>query len=118
MYSDILGATYSQVSHRFQQFVSTDVFKRVITLRNTDNIDSYSNDSDIVIYYSVIKDASPLLVVERLEKYECKFSAVKRFVKKLNKELIGYIANYQISKNKQYIDIILVKDNLYENLTK
>jgi len=118
MYDVIMDTTYSKAREKYEQFVDTDSAKRIIAIKNSASISSLSDTSDIIIYYSVIEDSTPLLAVERMDKSEVKMWRVRRVVKKVNRENQHYKAAWSISDDKKYVDIIVVKRSIYESLYK
>lgn len=117
MYSDILYLSYTQVRKKFPEFESISSIRKVITFKNSNELDTYANDSDIIAYYDVVEDSTPLLLVERQLKSKVKTSKIKRAVKEFNKNNAAvYIASFNMSNNKKYVDITVVKRNIYESL--
>lgn len=116
MYSDLVNTPYSQARVKFPQYVGADSAKRIISLKNTPDIDSYSSESDLVLFYSVIEDSTPLLIVERLQRKLIRLHKLKKYIKKLQRELEDYNATVQISADRKFIDIVLLKKNVYERL--
>ena len=116
MYKDILCLSYTQVMKKFPEFESINSVRKVVTFKNTYELDTYANDSDIIAYYDVIGDSTPLLLIERQLKSKVRISKIKLIIKRFNKENKEYIASFHISNNKKYIDITIVKRNIYESL--
>ncbi|MCI9050337.1 MAG: hypothetical protein HFI05_00195 [Lachnospiraceae bacterium] len=116
MYKDILCLSYTQVRKKFPEFESINSVRKVVTFKNTYELDTYANDSDIIAYYDVIGDSTPLLLIERQLKSKVRISKIKLIIKRFNKENKEYIASFHISNNKKYIDITIVKRNIYESL--
>lgn len=114
-YQEILKLTYSEVRARFPHIEGSSHTRKVITMKNTPELPTFVDGSDIVVYYDVINE-SPLLLVERIPKDKVKRWGLKRKVKKISIQLEGYVATVTTSKDKMFYDINVIKTNIYENL--
>lgn len=116
MYSGLLNVLYSEARDVFKAYIGNDSAKRIITLKNIDSLDTLSNNSDILLYYNVLQNSTPLLLVERMSRKEARKVHAKREVRKMKHSLHNYVANYKVSDDKKFVDIIVMKGNVYENL--
>lgn len=118
MYKNILSSSYTQIRQKYQKFESINSVRKIITFKNDETLDSYSRLSDVVVYYDVISDSTPLLLVERLQRCDVRMFHLKMVVRKLNKELIGYVASVEQSDDNTFVDIVVVKSNIYNSLSE
>lgn len=120
MYSKILNVKYSEIRERFVKFDAVDIGKRIITLSNLEYLDTVSNDSDIVVYYNVMGDTTPIMLVERLDASTVQERKVKVLVGQFNSENGEYVATLRkVKKDKgmgSYLDVTVVRRRVYENL--
>lgn len=120
MYSKILNVKYSEIRERFVKFDAVDIGKRIITLSNLEYLDTVSNDSDIVVYYNVMGDTTPIMLVERLDASTVQERKVKALVGQFNSENGEYVAALRkVKKDKgmgSYLDVTVVRRRVYENL--
>lgn len=116
MYSTILETPYSKAREKFTRFDGVDSVRHILTVKSAYvSRDAISEDSDIIIYYSMVNDTTPLVVIERMRKEEAKRLMIKKVVKSLKKEIKGYMVNISTEHN-DYVDVVLVKNNIYECL--
>lgn len=116
MYEQILGVRWSEVrTEKYFGYVAIDPVKRIITIRNNCTVDSFSDSSDIVVYYNMLEDSYPILVVERVAKKSCSKRKFKAAMKKLRQEMSEY--RLLQSEYDEYYDIVLIKDSLFISLT-
>lgn len=118
MYKNILDSSYTQVRSKFSQFESINSIRKVITFKNDNSLDTFSKLSDIIVYYDVISDSTPLLLVERIKRTDVNIFLMKIAVKKLNKLLDGYVASIKKSSDKIFVDIVVVKSNIYNSIVE
>lgn len=118
MYNEILKLTYTEAIRAFPQFESVNSMRKVITFKNDSSLDTYSSKSDIIVYYDIVSDSTPLLLIERLQKKGVNSFTLNKAMSKLNKSLHGYVAVTQVSDDKQFVDIVVVKDNIYKSITE
>ena len=63
MFDSILNASYEEARQRFSKFLFVDTLQRRISVKGDGISDSLSKDSDIIIYYSLVGDNKPLLIL-------------------------------------------------------
>lgn len=123
MYNEVLSYTYLEAREVYPQFTSMSKERKIVSMKNEGLIDSFTNDSDIIVYYDMIEDSPPLLLIERLclkESGICKgfFNRGKLQwkVRKFHKEITDYYISLEKSKLGNYLDIIVVKKNIIDNI--
>ena len=118
MYSKILKLTYTEAVKAFPQFESVNSIRKVITFKNDSSLSTYSSKSDVIVYYDIVSDSAPLLLIERLKRSDVKLFSLNKAVKKLNKLLSDHVAVTRVSDDKMYVDIVVVKNNIYKSVTE
>ena len=121
MYSNILNVKFSEIREKFRKFDSVDVGKRIITLTNLEELDTVSDDSDIIVYYNVMGDTTPVMLVERIMVSSIKEKQIGEYVETFNRENGEYVASIKKTKlgskpTESYLDILVVRKRVYENL--
>ena len=109
MYKEILKLYYADAHKKFTDSKSHSSIANVITLNNKEDIDSFSNDSQIIIYYDVIS-GEPLTLIERIDADSVNMLEAKGKVEVFNRESVNYVA--EISESAEFVDIIVVHKNL------
>jgi hypothetical protein len=91
----------------------------MIAMLNGNTLNTYSNNSDILVYFDIINPDRPLLVVERVDDSEFEsVEALKKFIDDVNNEVEEYVASYNIVEDKNYVDITLVRNNVYDAIMR
>lgn len=120
MYSNILNVKFSEIRKKFVKFDSVDAGKRIITLTNLEGLDTVSNDSDIIVYYNVMENTTPVMLVERVSTVTVQEKQVRAMAELFNQENKEYVASVKrVKKTKKagdYLDILVVRRRVYENL--
>lgn len=121
MYSNILNVKFSEIREKFKKFDSLDVGKRIITLTNMKELDTVSDDSDVIVYYNVMGDTTPVMLIERIKMSSIKEKQLRKDIETFNKESGEYIANIirvkkESKQAEDYLDILVVRERVYENL--
>lgn len=121
MYSNILNVKFSEIREKFRKFDSVDVGKRIITLTNLEELDTVSDDSDIIVYYNVMGNTTPVMLVERIMVSSIKEKQIGEYVETFNRENGEYVASIKKTKlgskpTESYLDILVVRKRVYENL--
>lgn len=109
MFSEIVNYKYSEVKRKYHNIKSMDNVSKVITMNNCDDIDSYSNQSDILIYFDVVTEEL-LTIVERLEKTTVNMSELHGKVDEFNSQHVNYVAS--INENEEYVDLTVIHNSL------
>lgn len=117
MYKDVLNLSYSQCREVYPQFVSIDKANKVIAMKNGNDIDSISNESDILVYYDIIVDSKPLMLVERISCKDKSVGEVEQIVEKERVFIPNYHFNITVSEDKCFVDVVLMDRNVYERLS-
>ena len=117
MYEKLLSLTYKECREMFPEYESISNSRKVVALVNNGNLDSYAKNSDIVIYYDIVTDSSPLVLVERLDSISHKFVDVKKVLDKESKSIKGYSVTVSKSSDNRFIDVVLTMRNIYEALS-
>lgn len=112
LFKEIFNLTYSEARERYPEFETKSKTRKAITMKNGVNIDSVSNNSDILVYYDMLQDSAPLLLVERIPKSEAGWWKMRKVVKYINDDIDGYKASMQKSSDKKYVDLIVIKENI------
>ena len=107
MFSEIVNYKYSEVKRKYHNIKSMDNVSKVITMNNCD--DSYSNQSDILIYFDVVTEEL-LTIVERLEKTTVNMSELQGKVDEFNSQHVNYVAS--INENEEYVDLTVIHNSL------
>ena len=118
MYQDILNMTYNQCRETYPNFKSISRAKKMISMKNDSSIDSYSDDSDIIVMYDMVDDSKPLVLDERLDAKGYRLSEVRAHIGKVERELEDYCAVVVLSDDKKFIDIVLTLKSIYQALLK
>lgn len=117
MYDGILNCNYKELREKYPMPNSFSNGRKAVSLKNAEDIDSFSNKSDILVYYDLVDESTPLMIVERVPDEE--FSSVEELeamVDRLNNEISGYVVRYSVAEDKEFVDITLVKKNIYDAL--
>jgi len=101
----------------FPDYESISNSRKVVALVNNGDLDSYAKDSDIVVYYDIVTDSNPLVLVERLDSVSYKFADVKKALDNERKVINGYSVTVTKSSDSRFIDIVLTMSNIYEALS-
>ena len=109
MFSEIVNYKYSEVKRNYHNIKIMDNVSKVITMNNCDDIDSYSNQSDILIYFDVVTEEL-LTIVERLEKTTVNMSELQGKVDEFNSQHVNYVAS--INENEEYVDLTVIHNSL------
>lgn len=109
MFSEIIKLKYPELKEKYPDIKNSDNVSKVITMNNRKDIDSFSNKSDILLYYDVTNDEL-LTLVERLEKSEADISELEKQVDEFNSQHVDYVASVKISE--EYIDLTIVHSSL------
>lgn len=119
IYGDIINSSYDELREKFPRFQSLSPEQKVVAMYNGNDIESYSNNSDIIVYYDILNADRPLLVVERVPDSEFESAEqLEEFVKETNELIEDYVVAYDVVEDKEYVDISLTRNRLYENIIK
>lgn len=119
IYGDIINSSYDELREKFPRFQSLSPEQKVVAMYNGNDIESYSNNSDIIVYYDILNADRPLLVVERVPDSEFESAEqLEEFVEETNKLIEDYVVAYDVVEDKEYVDISLTRNRLYENIIK
>lgn len=119
IYGDIINSSYDELREKFPRFQSLSPEQKVVAMYNGNDIESYSNNSDIIVYYDILNADRPLLVVERVPDSEFESAEqLEEFVKETNELIEDYVVAYAVVEDKEYVDISLTRNRLYENIIK
>jgi len=117
MYSNIINVRFSEVREKFPGFHGLDKAKRIFTLMNVGGLDTFEDNSDVIVFYNVMEDSTPILVIERVENKAGQVKKAKDAVMKFNKAVTGYIAEVQpVKKTDPYFDIKVVRRSLHDQI--
>lgn len=114
-YKEILKLSYTEAKTRYPQSEGSSHTQKVIVFKNTPELPTFAEGSDIIIYYDMINE-TPLLLVERIPKGKVKRWGLRKKVKKISMQLDNYVAVVNTSKDKMYYDINVIKTNIYASL--
>ena len=117
-FKKILSLTYSEARAQYPVAGNVCAARRIITFRNDTNVDSLSSESDVVVYYDVVTESTPLLLVERIKRSEMTFEEVLKYTRQIQEELDDYVIQAVECSNIDYIDIVIVKKNIVENILR
>ena len=117
MYKEIVESSYDELRSKYPKFESISREQKIIAMYNSNNLDTYSNNSDIVVYYDCTEPTKPLLIVERVADDEIEsLESLNEFIKRAQADVPGYHVFYNIVEDKEYFDITIVKCNIYDSL--
>lgn len=115
-YQELVQLNFTDASRRFQKIESISQTRRVIATKSTEELPTYMVGSDLVLYYDVLSDSEPLLVVERIPRKTASVWKIKRSTKRWDKHIPNYVITVNKSQDGLFTDICLVKSNIYTNL--
>lgn len=115
-YQELVQLNFTDASRRFQKIESISQTRRVIATKSTEELPTYMVGSDLVLYYDVLSDSEPLLVVERIPRKTASVWKIKRLTKRWDKHIPNYVITVNKSQDGLFTDICLVKSNIYTNL--
>lgn len=119
MYEEIITRTYDELREAYPEAASVFPESKMIAMLNGNTLNTYSNNSDILVYFDIINPDRPLLVVERVDDSEFEsVEALKKFIDNVNNEVEEYVASYNIVEDKNYVDITLVRNNVYDAMMR
>ncbi len=117
MYSNIINVKFSEVREKFPGFQGIDKVKRIFTLANVEGLDTFADSSDVIVFYNVMEDSTPILVIERVENKAGQARKAKAAAVEFNEAGTGYIAEVQWpKKTAPYFDIKVVRRPLHEQI--
>lgn len=119
MYKGILEMSMSSLLQREDLTYEINRLKGIITFRATSDLDAFSDKSNVIVYYSVLEDSKPLLLVERIPVNVMSIKALKRRVRRCSEDssMLNYMITIDKSEDKDYIDVVFIVKNVYTNLT-
>lgn len=114
MYKDIIGLSFSEMKQKYPDIKMSEEVSKVITITNRDNVDTYSNKSDVLLFYDVITEEL-LTIAERLHKDDYRAEkqekcSVEEAVAAFNEQQSDYQATTGVSGD--YVDITVVHKHL------
>lgn len=119
IYGDIINSSYDELREKFPRFQSLSPEQKVVAMYNGNDIESYSNNSDIIVHYDILNSDRPILVVERVPDSEFESAEqLEEFINETNKLIKDYVVAYDVVEDKEYVDISLTRNGLYENIIK
>lgn len=117
MYSNILNVKYSEIRKQFKKFDTVDIEKRVLTLTNLPYLDTVSEDSDVIVYYNVMGNTTPIMLVERIPYTKGLEREARRRLREFSEKNSEYVAKVRLGeKRSKWFDIIVVRGTVYESL--
>lgn len=111
----MLSLTYSQAVEEYPA-TGISTARKAITIRNTESVESISNGSDIIVYYDLVSDSTPLLLVERINVTEIDLDDLHQQARQLDDALEGYVVQVVDCDNPDYYDVVVVKRNIYASV--
>ncbi len=119
MYEKILTTIFSDFRKVFPE-AGVNYTTKICTLHNCDRAGIVQVESDIIVFYDCLEDSTPLLVIERIDDEALEdlgdIDGLEALIKDIEKELDGYVIAYNIVENKEYVDVTIVKNNVYNVL--
>lgn len=118
MYKSILTSNYDKLKVDYAGKASISSLRKIVSLRGSDVSDSYSDNSDILIYFDAIDGRQVLVLVERIPEQEFETEEqLDEIIKKINKELDGYTISYSLSEIGDFVDFTVVLNSVQEAIS-
>lgn len=113
---DFLKMTYKELLLEHPEVDEFDSGRKCAAFIEGNNLDSYSNESTILVYYDCINPDTPLMVVERIDDVDTPTYSItmEEFIKSLQELHEDYMFHCDISADGRYRDLVAVKRNIYE----
>lgn len=114
MYKEIIGLSFSEMVEKFPDIKMSDKISKVITLTNREDIDTYSNKSDILLFYDTI-NGKLLTIAERVRRQDYEADqevrgSVEQAAEAFNNQNTEYVATALLSED--FVDISVVHKRL------
>ena len=111
----LLSFTYEEMRKEVSDVEAFSTARKSIIIRSK-GIDSFGDDSDIVVCYDLLDDSVPLLLVERINKKDISLRKLKRRVRRLQSDFEDYIVEVVTTNSPLYYDVLVLKKNIYNRL--
>lgn len=117
-YKNLITRTFSEALEEYRGISGSNTPRKILTIKGEQDNDTLSNESDIIAYYDLAGDTCPLLVIERIPKRVFRREGLKLKLRKATEELSGKYVVLIDKTKKASIDVILVKESIYDELGK
>ena len=115
MYEQILIKRYKEAVDEFGQYGQVDSLRRTITFHDCKEIESLSDNSDVIVWFDgIAANPKPLLLVERIPAEECNIENITEMVIEFNEDSISYAAVVKEREDVGFVDVTIVCDSVYE----
>lgn len=115
-FNKLLKEKFSDVAEEYEGVVDVHTAQKIVVIKGKGTNDTISDSSDVLVYYDVVGDSRPLIVIERISGAEITRCKVKRAVRRLNRELRGRYTVTLKRAGNNYYDVILVKTSIADAL--
>lgn len=116
LFNQLVSLTYNEARETYPEFEDLNRVERTIVMHNSAKIDSMSNNSDIIVYYDIVENSKPLLIIERIPQAEYSLKALKMKIKQINESISGYKVVLSTKKSKGYYDVLVVAQSIYSSI--
>lgn len=118
LYDDIIDLTFAEVRSKFTNFDSVSSANKVIVFSNCPEVGSFSDESDIIVQFDFINN-KVMYISERIPIHEVKgfFNKKKLKIKVREFNILrnDFLATYNYSSNKKYVDLVVVKKTIVDS---
>jgi hypothetical protein len=117
MIYDFLKLSFEELVEKYPQADCVDRARKAVAFTEGNTLDTFSDNSDVLLYYDCLKPDRPLMVVERLTDEEAvSAEALESFIDGLNIMYDDYVFYYNVLTDKEYVDVTAVRRNVYDVL--
>lgn len=117
MIYDFLELSFDKLVEKYPQADCVDRARKAVSFTSGNTLDTFSDNSDVLLYYDCLKPDILLMSVERLTDDEAVSSeALDNFVAGLNIMYPDYVFYYNVLADKEYVDVTAVRRNVYDVL--
>lgn len=113
VYNRLLKTTFMEMTTEYDGVTSVNFSRRVVNVNGLEENDTLGTKSEVIIFYDLLGDASPLLLIERISTDDVPYRVAKKFVKNF-RDVKDYRAVIYKVSNSEY-DVIVVKDSIVED---
>lgn len=117
-FKKLLGMPFNSVAEEYEGVIQVDSMRHIINIKGISLNDSLSNNSDVIVFYDIVGDGQPLMVIERIDTKQWKSLALRKRVREM-KEFVKEKFVVTVVRNKKgFVDITLIKRSVYDKLSK
>lgn len=115
-FKKLLSMSFNTVLEQYDDVIQVDSARHIVNIKGSYMNDSFSDDSMVVVFYNIIGDEKPLLVIERVKAKQWRKLTFRKRVRETKNSIKGeYVVS--IGKTKRgFVDIILTKRSIYDRM--